>query len=413
MASFSGGGARASALSYGVLRELARTPIVWEGYRKRLVDEINIINALSGGSFTAAYYALYHDRIFHDFEDRFLRKDWESELRSRILRHPSNWFRLLSPYFGRAHIFAELLDEALFNGATFNDLLSSDQRPIIFLHASDMATVSRFEFNQRQFDLICSDLSKLPLSVATASSAALPLVLSPISLKNYAGQCGFDPPLYLTAEKRTSGGRRRQNELRSYLDAEKRPYIHLLDGGLADNIGMRSVLELADLVEDVESSFEVLGVKKIRKLVYLMVSAETDPDVSQYKLDEIPSLTRVLNALIDIPINRYSDDTFELMGQAVTQWRAQLRQRARTGTSVFTPDADIYFINASLSELADAEEQARLMKIPTNLSLTDSQVDQLVLAASKLVRNDKDFQRLLRDLETEAAKTPLVSQSVD
>ena len=413
MASFSGGGARASALSYGVLRELARTPIVWEGYRKRLVDEINIINALSGGSFTAAYYALYHDRIFHDFEERFLRKDWESELRSRIFRHPSNWFRLLSPYFGRTHIFTELLDEALFNGATFNDLLSSDQRPIIFLHASDMATVSRFEFNQRQFDLICSDLSKLKLSVATASSAALPLVLSPISLKNYAGQCGFEPPLYLTAEKRTSGGRRRQTELRSYLDAEKRPYIHLLDGGLADNIGMRSVLELAELVEDVESSFEVLGVKTIRKLVYLMVSAETDPDVSQYKLDEIPSLTRVLNALVDIPINRYSDDTLELMSQAVTQWRAQLHQRARTGPSVFTPDADIYFINASLSELADPEEQARLMKIPTNLSLTDSQVDQLVLAASKLVRNDKDFQRLLRDLETEAVASPLVSQSVD
>ena len=182
---------------------------------------------------------------------------------------------------------------------------------------------------------------------------------------------------------------------------------------MADNIGMRSVLELAELVEDLESSFEVLGVKKIRKLVYLMVSAETDPDVSQYKLDEIPSLTRVLNALVDIPINRYSDDTFELMGQAVTQWRAQLHQRARTGPSVFTPDADIYFINASLSELEDLEEQARLMNIPTNLSLTDSQVDDLLLAASKLIRNDKDFQRLLRDLETEAAATPLVSQSVD
>src|SRR5215470_20127421 len=165
VASFSGGGARASALSYGVLRELARTPIVWEGYRKRLVDEISIINALSGGSFTAAYYALYGERIFHDFEYRFLRKDWESELRSRILRSPSNWFRLWSPYFGRAHIFSEVLDEALFDGATFNDLVSSDQRPIVFIHASDMATLSRFEFNQRQFDLICSDLSKLPLSV--------------------------------------------------------------------------------------------------------------------------------------------------------------------------------------------------------------------------------------------------------
>src|SRR5262245_7916723 len=294
VASFSGGGARSSALSYGVLRELARTPIVWEGYRKRLVDEVSIINALSGGSFTAAYYALYQDRIFHDFEHRFLRKDWESELRGRILRSPSNWFRLLSPYFGRAHIFAELLDEALFDGATFNDLLSSTQRPIIFIHASDMATVSRFEFNQRQFDLICSDLSRLRLSVATASSSALPLLLSPISLKNYAGQCGFDPPLYLTEERKTSWGRRRATELKSYLDSERLPYIHLLDGGLADNIGMRSVLELAEVVDDVEASFHVLGVQKVRKLVFLMVNAETDPDVNQYKLDGVPSLSQVL-----------------------------------------------------------------------------------------------------------------------
>ena len=413
VASFSGGGARASSLSYGVLRELAQTPIVWEGYRKRLIDELTIINALSGGSFTAAYYALYHDRIFQDFESRFLRKDWERELRARILRHPSNWLRLLSPYFGRAHIFAELLDEALFEGATFNDLVSSDQRPIIFIHASDMATVSRFEFQQRQFDLICSDLSKLPLSVATASSSALPLVLSPISLKNYAGQCGFQPPAYLIDEKRTASSRKRRNELRSYLDAKKRPYIHLLDGGLADNLGMRSVLELADLVEDLESSFEVLGVKKVKKLVFLMVSAETDPDLSHYELDELPSLTRVLNALVDIPINRYSDDTLALMHQAVIHWQTELRRRARTEKSIFTPDADIYFINASLSEVEDPEEQARLMSIPTNLALTTGQVDDLILAASKLIRNDKDFQRLLRDLEAEAANTPLISQRMD
>ena len=408
VASFSGGGARASALSYGVLRELAQTPIVWEGYRKRLIDELTIIHALSGGSFTAAYYALYHDRIFRDFEQRFLRKDWESELRTRVLHSPKNWFRLWSPYFGRAHIFAELLDEALFDGATFNDLASSDQRPMIFLHASDMATVSRFEFQQRQFDLICSDLSKLHLSVATASSSALPLVLSPISLKNYAGQCGFDPPRYLAEESRTLRGRRRRNELRSYLDSAKRPYIHLLDGGLADNIGMRGVLELSALVDDIEASFELLGVKKIRKLVYLMVSAETVPDLNHYKLDQIPSFTRALNALIDIPINRYSDDTFDLMSLAVTEWRAQLRHRVRTRTGVFTPDADIYLINASLSEIQEPEEQARLMKIPTNLALSDNEVDQLISAASKLIRNDKEFQRLLRDLQRETSKDQLV-----
>ncbi|SLM48376.1 conserved membrane protein of unknown function [Nitrospira japonica] len=410
VASFSGGGARASALSYGVLRELAKTPIVWEGYRKNLADELNIINALSGGSFTAAYYALYHDRIFRDFESRFLRKNWEHELRARILQSPRNWLRLLSPYFGRAHIFAELLDEGLFGGATFNDLVSSSQRPIIFIHASDMATVSRFEFNQRQFDLICSDLSKMPLSVATAASSALPLVLSPISLKNYAGECGLDPPAYLSETKRTSWGRRRANELRSYINADKRPYIHLLDGGLADNMGMRSVLELSALVDDLEATFQILGVKKVRKLVFLMVSAETDPDLSHYELDELPSLTRVLNALVDIPINRYSDDTLELMRQAVVQWQVQLHQRARTEKSVFAPDAEIYFIDASLSELDDPVERGRLMSIPTNLALTDSQVDDLLLAGSKLIRSDKDFQRLVRDLKIEAAKAPIISR---
>src|SRR6266516_4947758 len=38
---FSGGGTRAAALSYGVLEELAKTQIVWEGKRGRLLDEVD------------------------------------------------------------------------------------------------------------------------------------------------------------------------------------------------------------------------------------------------------------------------------------------------------------------------------------------------------------------------------------
>src|SRR6478672_5572195 len=85
VAAFSGGGTRASTLAFGALQELAGQLITWEGKPKRLLDELDVIFALSGGTFTAAYYALYHDQIFHDFESRFLRKDWDSELRSRIL----------------------------------------------------------------------------------------------------------------------------------------------------------------------------------------------------------------------------------------------------------------------------------------------------------------------------------------
>ena len=87
--SFSGGGTRASTLAFGALRELARQTITWEGKEKRLLDELDVIYALSGGTFTGAYYALFGDRIFHDFEAKFLRKDWESELRKRVFRSPS------------------------------------------------------------------------------------------------------------------------------------------------------------------------------------------------------------------------------------------------------------------------------------------------------------------------------------
>jgi NTE family protein len=211
VAPFSGGGARASALSYGVLQELARTLIVWEGRQKWLVDELNIIHAVSGGSFPATYDALYNDRIFQDFEGRFLRKNWERELRSRIFRSPSNWFRLWSAYFGHAHIFAELLDVALFDGHISGDLLAKHRRSLINLHASDTASLSRFKFNQRQFDLICSELNQLLLSVAAASSSAIPLLLSLISMTNYAGRCGFQPPARLIEARPTAWGRQRTN----------------------------------------------------------------------------------------------------------------------------------------------------------------------------------------------------------
>src|SRR6267142_2135328 len=43
---FSGGGTRAAALSYGVLEALAHTEIVWEGERRRLLDEVDFITAV-------------------------------------------------------------------------------------------------------------------------------------------------------------------------------------------------------------------------------------------------------------------------------------------------------------------------------------------------------------------------------
>ena len=351
MAAFSGGGARASALAYGALRELAHQRIRWEGKDKRLLDELDLIYALSGGTFTGAYYALFGDRIFQDFESRFLHKDWDSELRGRILRSPSNWFRLWSPYYGRIHIMADLLNEALFDGKTYGDLVQRRSRPGLLIHASDMATLARFEFRQTQFDAMCSDLSQLPIAYASAASAALPLVLSPITLKNYAGQCGYQPPPWLleASQSKNMYQRQRAKELLSFDDIEKRPYVHLLDGGLSDNVALRGLIEGVSVAGGLESVFKSIGVKQVKKLVILAVNAETSPDVMDYRSDEIPVFSRAFSSLVDIPINRYSADTLLLLRYAVEMWRKNLLALPEGIETVLARDAEIYFIDASFS----------------------------------------------------------------
>ena len=131
----------------------------------------------------------------------------------------------------------------------------------------------------------------------------------------------------------------------------------------------------------------------------LSVNAETSPDVLVYRSDHIPAISNAMSSMVDLPINRYSFDTITLMRQLIEKTRLQLRSSSRAADSLFTPDADIYFINASLNEVEDPDERLSLMKIPTTMYLTDQQIDQLLLAASRLIRNDPEFQRLMRDLE--------------
>jgi len=185
MLAFSGGGMRAAALDYGVLDELARTGVGPPSKRRRLLDEVDLISSVSGGSFTAAYYAVWGDRIFSDFEPQFLTKRLHNGLFLRILA-PWNTVRLFSPTFNRSDLAAEYSDQLLFKGATFGDLAARPGAPFLIINATDLTSGARFEFTQDQFDFLRSDLSHFPIARAVAASSAHPLVLSPVVLKNYS-----------------------------------------------------------------------------------------------------------------------------------------------------------------------------------------------------------------------------------
>ena len=175
---FSGGGTRAAAFSYGVLEFLRRTEVVGpKGNKVRLLDAVDMITGVSGGSFTALAYGLYGDKLFADYEQRFLKRDVQGELIARAF-NPGNWGKLSSTAWGRSELAAEFYDEILFNGATFGDLDRGDG-PFIVASATDISTGGRVSFNQNVWNVLCSDLNAVRLSRAAAASSAVPVVLSP------------------------------------------------------------------------------------------------------------------------------------------------------------------------------------------------------------------------------------------
>jgi len=184
---FSGGGTRAAAFSYGVLEALRDITITWEGRERRLLDEVDSISSVSGGSFTSAYYGLFGERIFEDYADKFLYQDVEGKLKGNVF-NPFNWPILGSTNYGRSDMAAEYYDEILFEGKTYGDMLES-QGPLIQINATEVSTGTQFIFVQGIFDIMCSDLAQYSVSRAVAASSAVPVLFSSITINNYAGTC--------------------------------------------------------------------------------------------------------------------------------------------------------------------------------------------------------------------------------
>ena len=176
-----------------MLEALKRTQIETKtGQKVRLLDQIDVITGVSGGSFTALAYRLYGDRLFDEYEKRFLERDVQGDITSRTL-NPANWGALSSTGWGRSELAANLYDEILFEGATFGDLRRSNG-PYIAVSATDITSGSRVIFTPQNFDFLCSDLDSFRIARAAAASSAVPVVLSPLTINNYGGSCGFKAP---------------------------------------------------------------------------------------------------------------------------------------------------------------------------------------------------------------------------
>jgi len=410
---FSGGGTRAAALSYGVLEELRRTEIVVDGQRRRLIDEVDIITGVSGGSFTALAYALHGERLFSEYEQRFLKRDVQGDLIKRVL-NPFNWSKYVGGTAGRSELAAEYYDEILFEGATYADLLGK-QGPVAIALGTDISTGSRLAFYQNDFDLLCSDLAKVRLSRAAATSSAVPVVLSPVTFNNYGGTCRYEYPTWVadvakTEERIRPSARalQRYREMRDFQDSKERPYIHLIDGGVADNIGIRSVLETLEAAGASAAFRSDVGFGVIHRIVLIVVNARSGPKTAWDRSETPPGPIAQLLQASGVPIDRYSFETVEMMKdrQEIYSWRREIQiararlagaTEAQAEAGVSLPKLSLHPMDVNFEELTDANERAYFMNLPTSFVLPPADIDKLREVAGRLLRQSADYQAMLRE----------------
>ena len=396
---FSGGGSRAAALAFGVVEELARHEIEWRGRRERLIDEVDLVYGVSGGSILAAYWSLRGDAVLTEFPERFLVRDIQKRLFDDFISVGNLW-RVSSPRFGRGELLAERLDNSLFDGATFSQLATQRKGPFAVISAADLANGSRFDFLQEYFDLLCSDLGSFSVARAVAASSAVPLVFSPITLWNHGRNC---PRLLPAAAFSQSDGpttigetraQRRLNDLLRYLDAEQHPYVHLVDGGVADNLALRGMLERDGLKRAAGNTEPDPWLGRIRKALLITVDAGTDAVSPIEKSADVPRVGQVVEAMTDIPIQRYSDETRYLFQQTMVQWRNDANWKGDADPQ----HAPLHMVEVSLRSEHDAVLRQKLLAIPTTLYLPPAEVQQLRETGARMLRDSPEFQRLLGEI---------------
>jgi NTE family protein len=394
----SGGGTRAAALGYGVLEELRRTEVMVNGVKRRLLDEVDIISAVSGGTFPATYYALRGEKTFEEFEVRVLSRNLEMELAKRIILNPANWFRLPSGTFGKSDLFAELYDETVFNHATFGDLQQANG-PFVIINGTDVTSGARFTFTQDQFDAICGDLSRVTLGRAVATSTALPPLLTPITFENRGGTCGRKAPAWQAAAEAAIGesetpGRAllRARALQAY-ENPARPYIHVFDGGLSENLGLSEMIRAFEILKVDPNETVLPGLRRARKLVVIAVNALRFPEVDWDRSPAPPDTDILTDQMWSIPVDRISLDTVEQVNEKLAVWQAA----APAGG----PERRAYFAQVTFDNLKDPAERLYFKQVKTRLTLPKEQVDRLREVAGRLLREAPAFQRLLVDLQSE------------
>lgn len=393
---FSGGGSRAVSLGYGVLEQFQQATVRPTERGDTLLQNIDVVYGVSGGSVLAAYLALEGQETIPKFKEFFLKKDFQKKVINEVFSL-SNVPRLTSPQFGRSDLLQEQLNLALYHGKTFADLARKRKGPFAVINATDMTAGQKVSFTQDFFDWLCVDLNDIEIARAVAASSAVPLIFSPITLNNHAGFCHAESKKAFLMQTQPGNHlllnnfNAMQKRLARYQDSVEQPYLHLVDGGLTDNLGLASLLDMSNLLS-IRKLYAELKKSALRHVVVVSVNAQNERTSHIDKSADVPGVREVVDTVINVPIDKATESTVQYSQKFANQWNAYAKRQREAKIKV-------YFVNVSLKDLPEGQLKKDVLNIGTSFYLPESDVDKLREAAKILLMQSKEYHAALKALQ--------------
>jgi len=185
-------------------------------------------------------------------------------------------------------------------------------------------------------------------------------------------------------------------KIKEYRDNKQLKYLHLVDGGVADNLGLRSILDIVSFHGDnMWQTMKTYGMQDTKKMVFITVNAASFQNPFIGKRRTVPSTVDILDTTTTIQSNKYNTETLDLLKSRFPKWKKQIiTGRCKEKPSPSCNHIDIQLIEVNLEDL-NADEIQSLGIVPTALELPPKTVDQLKAAGKKLLKRSKGFQSLI------------------
>ena len=419
---FSGGGTRAAAFSFGVLQGLDQIPVPGDRGRRTLLDAVDLVSGVSGGSVTAAYFGLKQRDALVDFRERFLLRNAEASF-STAVNLPNILTVVEKGGANSSRGLGDWLDQALFEGATFRDFRRRRNHPTVWISATDIYNRVPFLFSRETFGALCSDLDRLRVSQAVAASAAFPIAFAPVNLETYEGRCESPLPAWVgPAARDASGSASRHalaNGLLRYRDPALMRYVKLADGGLTDYFGLQGIALARSVGTTPYAPLTPEIAVKLRRALFLVVNSGRGPAGDWALQKSGPDGFTTIAAFADAAMDSSSRAGYDYFRLLIAEWKNELvrwrcalparevaRLRGRIG-AWHCSDLQMFVGELSFAD-AGPERATVLNTIPTRFSLPADRVDFLIESGRIAAQNEDAIRQLLDSLRT--TRIPLAAR---